>query len=98
MLNYAKRRFSGSFRVVRVCLKEGVNCVPEDFMLLFSSAGYNIDEKKVKGGEACLWSEYIDNENLIQTTWSVRAPEHAYTHSHTPVSYTHLTLPTKLSV
>ena len=32
-------------------------------------AGYSIDEKKVKGGEACLWSEYIDNENLLQTTW-----------------------------
>ncbi|KAK7445507.1 hypothetical protein BaRGS_00040336, partial [Batillaria attramentaria] len=31
--------------------------------------GYNIDENKVKGGEACLWSEYIDNENLIQVTW-----------------------------
>jgi hexosaminidase len=38
-------------------------------VLLLFLAGYNIDEKKVKGGEACLWSEYIDNENLIQTTF-----------------------------
>ncbi|KAK7114420.1 uncharacterized protein [Littorina saxatilis] len=39
-------------------------CDPAD-----TSYGYQIDEKKVKGGEACLWSEYIDNENLVQTTW-----------------------------
>ncbi|XP_076470155.1 uncharacterized protein LOC143300402 isoform X2 [Babylonia areolata] len=40
------------------------SCDPAD-----ASYGYSIDEKKVKGGEACLWSEYIDNENLVQTTW-----------------------------
>lgn len=39
-------------------------CDPVD-----GSYGYAIDEKKVKGGEACLWSEYIDNENLLQVTW-----------------------------
>lgn len=31
--------------------------------------GYQIDEKKVLGGEAALWAEYIDNENLISTLW-----------------------------
>ena len=57
-------------------------------MLFFSSLGYSIDEKKVKGGEACLWSEYFDNENLIQTTWlvSARAP---HTHARTTHARTH---------
>ena len=32
-------------------------------------AGYQIDESKVLGGEACLWAEYIDNENLMSTLW-----------------------------
>ncbi|PVD21026.1 hypothetical protein C0Q70_19192 [Pomacea canaliculata] len=39
-------------------------CDPVD-----TSYGYSIDEKKVKGGEACLWAEYIDSENLMQVTW-----------------------------
>ncbi|KAL3860369.1 hypothetical protein ACJMK2_010505 [Sinanodonta woodiana] len=40
------------------------HCDPAD-----SSFGYSIDESKVLGGEACLWSEYIDNENLMTTLW-----------------------------
>ena len=32
-------------------------------------AGYTVDEKKVKGGEACLWSEYFDNENLMSNAF-----------------------------
>ena len=32
-------------------------------------SGFNIDESKVLGGEACLWAEYIDNENLMTTLW-----------------------------
>ncbi|KAL5021202.1 hypothetical protein ScPMuIL_000357 [Solemya velum] len=39
-------------------------CDPAD-----SSMGYQIDESKVLGGEACLWAEYIDNENLMTTLW-----------------------------
>ncbi|XP_046550141.1 uncharacterized protein LOC124259963 [Haliotis rubra] len=39
-------------------------CDPAD-----STFGYMIDEKKVLGGEACLWSEYIDNENMMTTLW-----------------------------
>lgn len=39
-------------------------CDPAD-----TSMGYQIDEKKVLGGEAALWAEYIDNENLISTLW-----------------------------
>ncbi|KAJ8302882.1 hypothetical protein KUTeg_019278 [Tegillarca granosa] len=35
-------------------------CDPAD-----TSMGYQINEKKVLGGEACLWAEYIDNENLM---------------------------------
>ena len=35
----------------------------------FFFSGYQIDEKKVLGGEAALWAEYIDNENLISTLW-----------------------------
>ncbi|CAG5128765.1 unnamed protein product, partial [Candidula unifasciata] len=31
--------------------------------------GYNIDEKKVLGGEAAFWSEYFSNENLIPLMW-----------------------------
>lgn len=31
--------------------------------------GYQIDEKKVLGGEACMWAEYVDNENLMTTLW-----------------------------
>jgi len=42
------------------------NCDPAD-----TSMGYQIDEKKVLGGEACLWAEYIDNENLMSTLWYV---------------------------
>ena len=37
--------------------------------LLLSFPGYTIDESKVLGGEACLWAEYIDNENLMSTLW-----------------------------
>ncbi|KAK3085925.1 hypothetical protein FSP39_010784 [Pinctada imbricata] len=40
------------------------NCDPAD-----NTMGYQIDEKKVLGGEACLWAEYIDNENLMTTLW-----------------------------
>ncbi|KAK3603826.1 hypothetical protein CHS0354_042831 [Potamilus streckersoni] len=40
------------------------HCDPAD-----TSFGYSIDESKVLGGEACLWSEYIDNENLMTTLW-----------------------------
>ncbi|XP_062566869.1 uncharacterized protein LOC134229181 [Saccostrea cucullata] len=40
------------------------NCDPAD-----TSMGYQIDEKKVLGGEAALWAEYIDNENLMTTLW-----------------------------
>ncbi|XP_048253652.1 uncharacterized protein LOC124133952 isoform X2 [Haliotis rufescens] len=39
-------------------------CDPAD-----NTFGYMIDEKKVLGGEACLWSEYIDNENMMTTLW-----------------------------
>ncbi|ESP03745.1 hypothetical protein LOTGIDRAFT_136955, partial [Lottia gigantea] len=28
-----------------------------------------VDEKKILGGEACLWSEYVDNENYMTTLW-----------------------------
>lgn len=40
------------------------HCDPVDTMY-----GYQIDESKVLGGEACLWAEYIDNENLMSTLW-----------------------------
>ncbi|XP_033755247.1 uncharacterized protein LOC117338139 [Pecten maximus] len=40
------------------------NCDPAD-----TSMGYQIDEKKVLGGEACMWAEYVDNENLMTTLW-----------------------------
>ncbi|XP_060596365.1 uncharacterized protein LOC132750412 isoform X1 [Ruditapes philippinarum] len=39
-------------------------CDPAD-----ATYGFNIDESKVLGGEACLWAEYIDNENLMTTLW-----------------------------
>ncbi|XP_041375318.1 uncharacterized protein LOC121388147 [Gigantopelta aegis] len=39
-------------------------CDPAD-----NTFGYTIDEKMVLGGEACLWSEYVDNENLMTTLW-----------------------------
>lgn len=39
-------------------------CDPAD-----TTYGYTIDESKVLGGEACLWAEYIDNENLMTTLW-----------------------------
>ena len=37
--------------------------------IIFVISGFNIDESKVLGGEACLWAEYIDNENLMTTLW-----------------------------
>ncbi|XP_045192314.2 uncharacterized protein LOC123548818 isoform X3 [Mercenaria mercenaria] len=40
------------------------HCDPVD-----NNDGFNIDESKVLGGEACLWAEYIDNENLMTTLW-----------------------------
>ncbi|XP_021348205.1 uncharacterized protein LOC110447083 [Mizuhopecten yessoensis] len=40
------------------------NCDPAD-----TSMGYQIDEKKVLGGEACMWAEYVDNENVMTTLW-----------------------------
>ncbi|CAG2212130.1 HEXA_B [Mytilus edulis] len=40
------------------------NCDPVD-----TSFGYQINEKKVLGGEACIWAEYLDNENLMTTLW-----------------------------
>ncbi|XP_050399578.1 beta-hexosaminidase subunit beta isoform X1 [Patella vulgata] len=39
-------------------------CDPAD-----NSYGMTVDEKKVLGGEACLWSEYVDNENYMTTLW-----------------------------
>ncbi|KAL4235005.1 hypothetical protein ACF0H5_006644 [Mactra antiquata] len=39
-------------------------CDPAD-----TTYGFSIDESKVLGGEACLWAEYIDNENLMTTLW-----------------------------
>ncbi|XP_052231450.1 uncharacterized protein LOC127844929 isoform X1 [Dreissena polymorpha] len=39
-------------------------CDPAD-----SSYGFRIDESKVLGGEACLWGEYLDNENYMTTLW-----------------------------
>ncbi|CAG5126102.1 unnamed protein product, partial [Candidula unifasciata] len=40
------------------------NCDPVD-----QSFGFQIDEKKVLGGEAAFWAEYFSNENLIPLMW-----------------------------
>ncbi|CAI9715024.1 beta-hexosaminidase subunit beta [Octopus vulgaris] len=39
-------------------------CDPAD-----TSGGYDFEESDVLGGEACLWSEYIDNEEIMTRLW-----------------------------